>query len=71
MNVRVKTIIIAIIDVALAAYLFCAITVFNRTDDDNQLCAAVDVQIQDDVVDGFLDNSEIVRLMKQQKIYPV
>ena len=71
MNVRVKTVIIAIIDVALLAYLFCAITVFNRTDDDRQLCSAVSIQIQDDVVDGFLDNSEIVRLMKQQHIYPV
>lgn len=71
MNVRVKTVIIAIIDVALVAYLFFAITVFNRTDDDSQLCSEVDIQIQDDVVDGFLDNSEIVRLMKQYNIYPM
>lgn len=71
MNVRVKTVIIAIIDVTLVAYLFFAITVFNRTDDDSQLCSEVDIQIQDDVVDGFLDNSEIVRLMKQYNIYPM
>ena len=71
MNVRVKTVIIAIIDVALVAYLFFAITVFNRTDDDSQLCSEVDIQIQDDVVDGFLDNSEIVRMMKQYNIYPM
>lgn len=61
---------IILIDVALACYLFLAITAFNKPDDQKAVCTQVDVNIEDSKVDGFLGGAEIKEQLQRAKIYP-
>ena len=61
---------IILIDVALACYLFLAITAFNQPDDQKAVCTQVDVNIEDSKVDGFLGGAEIKEQLQRAKIYP-
>ena len=67
-NWKKSAIIVA--DIALACYLFFAVTAFNKPDDQQAVCTKVDINIKDGKVDGFLGTSEIQDQLKQSKIYP-
>ncbi len=67
-NWKKSAIILA--DIALACYLFLAVTAFNKPDDQQAVCTQVDVNIKDGTVDGFLGNAEVTSQLKRAKIYP-
>ena len=57
-------------DVALACYLFLAVTAFNKPDDQQAVCTQVDINVQDSKVDGFLGVDEIKQQLTKAKIFP-
>ena len=59
-----------LIDIALACYLFLAITAFNRPDDQKAVCTQVDINFEDGKVEGFLGSSELIEQLKRAKVYP-
>lgn len=65
-----KTLLITL-NVAMAAYLLLAITAFNNPDEKGLVCSQVKINIQDNIVDGFLNADEIKRILEAEKIYPL
>ena len=59
-----------LIDIALACYLFLAITAFNKPDDQKAVCTQVDINIEDGKVEGFLGGTELKEQLKRAKVYP-
>ena len=53
-----KTIIIAL-DLVLGTYLVFAFTKFNKPDESNMVCTRVNINIQDEMTNGFLNAKEI------------
>nr|MBP7472083.1 cell division protein FtsQ [Prevotella sp.] len=66
-----KKSIIVVLDVAIAIYLVFAVTSFNKPDDKNKLCTKVNINISDEVTDGFLSAGEIKNILVRKKIYPL
>ncbi len=65
-----KKIALVAADIALAAYLFLAVTAFNNPDDQSAVCTKVDIAIEDAVVEGFLGENEIKAQLKKSHIFP-
>lgn len=53
-----KTLLITL-DVALAIYLGFAFTKFNKPDEKGMLCTKVNINIEDEMTNGFLNAKEI------------
>jgi len=66
-----KKSLLIIFDIAIAAYLVLAVTAFNRPDDRAVICNHVDIQIEQDVVEGFLTNDKIKDMLTRHRIYPL
>jgi len=62
---------VILIDVALAVYLVFAFTVFNKPDETDQVCRKVNISIQDETTDGFLNATEIKKRLESAKVYPL
>ena len=61
-----------VVNFLLAVYLFFSITSFNQpVDGDKQVCSQVKIDIQDAVVDGFLNANEIKSILQRAKLYPL
>lgn len=58
------------IDIALAVYLFFAMTAFNTPDESDRRCTKVDIVVADKGNSGFLDKGEIESILKKNRIYP-
>ena len=65
-----KTINITL-DVALATYLGFALTKFNKPDEKNLGCTKVNINIQDEMTNGFLNAKEIKKRLEMKKLYPL
>lgn len=59
-----------VIDIALAVYLFFAMTSFNTPDESARLCTKVNIIVADKAGSGFLDKGEIESILRKNKIYP-
>ena len=66
-----KGTIFVTIDIVIAVYLVFAVTAFNEPDDGNMTCSQLKISISDDIVDGFLDDAEIKKILERNKLYPV
>lgn len=71
MTINWKKSIIIVLDVVIAIYLVLAITSFNKPSDKNRLCTKVDINICDDVTDGFLSAAEIKNILIKKNLYPL
>ena len=58
-------------DVLLGAYLVLALTAFNKPDESKHVCTRLNISIQDEAVNGFIDKDEIVARLKRNGLYPV
>ncbi len=65
-----KTIIIAL-DLVLGTYLVFAFTKFNKPDEKGILCTKVNINIQDEMTNGFLNAKEIKKRLEITKLYPL
>ncbi len=71
MAFNLKKTIIVTIDIVLAAYLLLAITAFNRPDELSNVCNEVNIDIQDGMVQGFLNANEVRSQLQRAKLYPL
>ena len=70
MTVNWKKYTVILIDIALACYLFLAVTALNKPDDQKAVCTQVDINIEDGKVEGFLGSTELQEQLKRAKVYP-
>lgn len=67
---RKKTITVAI-DIALAVYVVAAFTAFNKPDETARICTKVNISIQDETANGFIDAKEIKQRLEKAHLYPL
>ena len=62
---------LVVMDIALGAYLIAAFTAFNKPDEAANLCTKVNINIQDESTNGFINAKEIKNRLEKQRIYPL
>lgn len=62
---------IILADCLLAAYLLLAITAFNRPDASSDVCNEVNIQIEENIVKGFLSADDIKLQLQRARLYPL
>lgn len=63
-----KKITIIVLDVVLGIYIVLAMTAFNRPDEALNVCSDVKINIQEEVTEGFLTESDVIQLLRQAKV---
>lgn len=63
-------IILGTIDFMLAAYLAIAFVVFDKPDQEKQICTQVNINIADEATNGFITAKEIKGRLKDSGLYP-
>lgn len=71
MRINWKKTIIITLDFVLGTYLAFAFTSFNKPDETDLICTKVNINIQDEMTNGFLDAKEIKTRLQAKKIYPL
>lgn len=71
MRINWKKTIIITLDIAIGTYLVFAFTKFNKPDESDKICTKVNINIQDEMTNGFLDAKEIKKRLEEKKIYPL
>lgn len=71
MRINWKKTIIITLDLAIGVYLVFAFTKFNQPDEQDKICTKVNINIQDEVTNGFLDAKEIKKRLEAKKLYPL
>lgn len=59
------------VDVALAIYLIFAVTSWNKPVEEDLICTNVEIFIEDENTDGFLNTAEIKNLLTKHHVYPL
>ena len=67
----IKKATVILIDCALAVYLVLAVSAFNRPDALTNVCGEVKIDIQEDVVKGFLKADDVKTQLLRAKLYPL
>jgi cell division protein FtsQ len=72
MNIHInwQKVIIVALDLGLAVYLMIAFTAFNKPDETARLCTKVNISIEDEAANGFIDTKEIKNRLEHQHLYP-
>ena len=71
MHINWKKIIIVTLDLSLCVYFGFAFTRFNKPDDKKFVCTKVNINIQDEMTNGFLNAQEIKKRLQANKLYPL
>lgn len=71
MTINWKQSAIVVCNIIVAVYLLLAITAFNRPDVKATHCSEVKINIEKSEVDGFMNASEIKRILTQDRLYPL
>ena len=71
MRINWKKTIIIVLDLIIGVYLVFAFTKFNKPDETGMICTKVNINIEDEMTNGFLDAKEIKQRLEQKKLYPL
>lgn len=71
MRLNWKKTSIVILDIVLGAYIILAFTAFNKPDEDCRICTKVNINIQDESTNGFINAKEIKNRLEKGHIYPL
>ena len=66
-----KKSLIIVFDIAIAAYLVLAITAFNKPAEKATVCSEVKIDIESDIMDGFLNAKAIKTILEKVHLYPL
>ena len=58
-------------DALLCVYLVVALTAFNKPEDTKRVCSGLNIDIQDETVNGFISKEEVAERLKRSHLYPV
>lgn len=67
---RWKKSLACVFAVLCSVYIVLALTVFNKPDE-NQVCSKVDLNISDELCEGFLTTNEIKNILIHRDLYPL
>ena len=70
-KIKWNKLVIVALDILLGVYLVMAFTSFNKPDESTRLCTKVNIIIQDEATNGFIDRSEIESRLRQLKLFPI
>lgn len=70
MRINWKKTIIILLDLMLGVYLTFAITKFNKPDESKKVCTKVNINIQDEMTNGFLNAKEIKKKVRSEATVP-
>ena len=70
MRINWKKITIITLDLIIGTYLVFAFTKFNQPDESDKICTKVNINIQDEMTNGFLDAKESRKGLKPRKYIP-
>lgn len=70
MRINWKKITIITLDLIIGTYLVFAFTKFNQPDESDKICTKVNINIQDEMTNGFLDAKEIKKRLEAKKYIP-
>ena len=62
---------LVVMDIVLGAYLILAFTAFNKPDEKSKMCTKVNINIQDESTNGFINAKEIKNRLEKQRQYPL
>lgn len=71
MRIHWKKTLVITTDILLAGYLVLAFTAFNKPDESQRLCTQVNIDIQDEATNGFINAQEIKRRLEKEHLYPL
>lgn len=71
MRINWKKTLLVTCDVLLGAYIVVAMTAFNKPDESAMTCTQVDIDIQDEAVNGFISAQEVKARLNNHGIYPL
>jgi cell division protein FtsQ len=71
LNFNWKKLIIVTLDVVVGAYLVLAMTAFNKPEEQNNLCTDVRINIEHEIVEGFLTTDHVKQMLLSARIFPV
>ena len=66
-----KKVVLIVFGIALAIYLVFAATTFNKPDPQKDVCQALVIDIEKGATDGFLKESDIVKLIENAGLSPL
>ncbi len=71
MRINWKKAILITLDLVLGTYLVLAFTKFNKPDESRLVCTKVNINIQDEMTNGFLNAKEIKKRLETKGLYPL
>ena len=71
MHLNWKRILLVGCDIVLGAYIVVAMTAFDRPESENTACTQVDINVQDEAVNGFISPKEIRSRLIKSDLYPL
>lgn len=71
MRINWKKILLVSCDVVLGAYIVVAMTAFNKPDESGMLCTQVNIDIQDETTNGFINATEVKQRLQKAGLYPL
>jgi len=71
MSCNWKKSLLIIFDVLLGVYIVLAFTSFNQPDETNTICKKVNINIEDQTPNGFLDANEVKGRLIKSDLYPI
>ena len=71
MHINWKKTIIVTSDMLIAVYLLLAFTAFDKPEETARLCTKVNINIQDEATNGFINTREIKARLEKEQLYPL
>lgn len=71
MHINWKKTIIVTPDMLIAVYLLLAFTAFDKPEETARLCTKVNINIQDEATNGFINTREIKARLEKEQLYPL
>ena len=71
MHINWKKTIIVTSDMLIAVYVLLAFTAFDKPEETARLCTKVNINIQDEATNGFINTREIKARLEKEQLYPL
>lgn len=70
-NINWKATFLVLADIVIGVYLVMAISSWNKPDIADRICTKVDVNIEDENINGFLKTADVKHLLTMRQMYPL